>query len=146
MGQDQPLEALHDDRSECNRAEVIQTCSRRVLRYRHDGRGFKAHRNDCLGQGQVENVREDPSQLYSTRPKDPSRDSIRPSSLSCICPAQYRLHISGGKYEGLMVCREDSFSGCLCVLPIETSIKCTGCPRCLTVTTLSRRGPVRGNR
>ena len=124
MGQDQPLEALHDDGSERNRAEIIQTYSRRVLRYRHDGRGFKAHWNDCLGQGQVVNVRKDPSQLYSTSPKDPSRDSIRPRSLTCICPAQYRLHIGGGKYEGLMVFREDSFGGCLCVLPIKTSIKC----------------------
>ena len=47
---DQPLEALHDGGGECNRAEVVEALCLGVFWHRHNGGGFEARGDSCLGQ------------------------------------------------------------------------------------------------
>ena len=49
VSQDQPLEALLDDGGKCNWAEVIQARCSGVFWHRHDGGGFEANGDNCLG-------------------------------------------------------------------------------------------------
>ena len=89
----------------------------------HYGGGFKARGDNSLGQGQVENVRHDLSQLPSTGPENAAWDAIGSSSLACINPAQCGEDIRSRECEGLVVCSGNSLGGCLLVVPVEASIE-----------------------
>ena len=56
----QSLKALCNDGGVCNWLEVIPDRSCGVLRHWHDDVGLKACGDNCLGQGQTENVHDDP--------------------------------------------------------------------------------------
>ena len=62
----------------------------------HDDGSSEALRDNCLGQGQVENVCEDPSQLPSTGSKHVAWYSPRACRLSYINPVQGGAHVRAG--------------------------------------------------
>jgi len=121
--QDQSLEALHDDGCECYRAVVVEARRVGMFWQWYNGCGFKGCWHSCLGKGQVENVREDPSELLCTCPKHASKDVIWSSSLVCVDPAQCCMDISGGECEGLVVCRGCRLGGGVAVVSLKVSIK-----------------------
>jgi len=84
--QNQPLKALHDNGSECNRAVVNE--ARQFFWHRHDGRGLETCWHSSLGKGQVENVSKWPSELLRTCPEHTYRNTVRTSSLASVDPAQ----------------------------------------------------------
>ncbi|KAI4883463.1 hypothetical protein NFI96_028489, partial [Prochilodus magdalenae] len=53
---DKPLEALHDDRSECSGTVVVEAAHRGLLWDRDDGGGFEACWDDCSAQRDVQDV------------------------------------------------------------------------------------------
>lgn len=56
---DQPLEALHEDESECYQMVAIEAGGRGLLWDQGDGGDFEAHGNNSLTRGGVEAVRAD---------------------------------------------------------------------------------------
>lgn len=55
-----------------------------MFQHWHSGGGIVAHRYNCLGKGEVENVCEDACKLLSTCSEHTSQNAIRASSFARI--------------------------------------------------------------
>ena len=91
---DQSLKALHDGRSECHGAIVIQFSYLCILGYRNNyGHLIKGCGDSRLGQGEIEYVCKHTSQLVCACSEDAARDAVQAGSLARVNMFKYQTHL-----------------------------------------------------
>lgn len=92
-----------------------------MFQHWHSGGGIVAHRYNCLGKGEVENVCEDACKLLSTCSEHTSQNAIRASSFAPIDFAQCVIDVC--ECEGLVNIRGFGCGKLFLVALVKTGIK-----------------------